>query len=118
MAPIQAQAPRALRQLRDREMTDVHAEREDGAAVEQNDGAALFTIRRLETPPSSPAPSAHRCAAAVSSSQRTVRPVLVVVLATRSTTTRRLVSGVARQVCVMWQNMRCSILFHFDVPGG
>jgi len=22
----------------------------------------------------------------------------------------------ARQFCVMWQNMRCSILFHFDVP--
>jgi len=25
---------------------------------------------------------------------------------------------VARQFCVMWQNMRCSILFHFEVPGG
>ena len=22
-----------------------------------------------------------------------------------------------RQFCVMWQNSRCSILFHFDVPG-
>jgi hypothetical protein len=28
------------------------------------------------------------------------------------------VSGRPRQFCVMWQNMRCSILFHFDVPGG
>jgi hypothetical protein len=34
------------------------------------------------------------------------------VLAMSSTTARRLVSGVARQFCVMWQNMRCSILFH------
>ncbi len=24
----------------------------------------------------------------------------------------------ARQFCVIWQNRRCSILFHFDVPGG
>jgi hypothetical protein len=23
-----------------------------------------------------------------------------------------------RQVCVMWQDKRCSILFHFEVPGG
>lgn len=29
---------------------------------------------------------------------------------------RRLVSGRPRQFCVMWQNSRCSILFHFDVP--
>ena len=35
-----------------------------------------------------------------------------------STTARRLVSGRPRQVCVMWQKRRCSILFHFDVPGG
>ena len=27
-------------------------------------------------------------------------------------------SGRPRQFCVMWQNRRCSILFHFDVPGG
>jgi hypothetical protein len=26
--------------------------------------------------------------------------------------------GHPRQVCVMWQNKRCSILFHFEVPGG
>jgi hypothetical protein len=24
--------------------------------------------------------------------------------------------GRPRQVCVMWQNKRCSILFHFEVP--
>ena len=29
-----------------------------------------------------------------------------------------IVSGRPRQFCVMWQNMRCSILFHLDVPGG
>ena len=26
--------------------------------------------------------------------------------------------GLPRQVWVMWQNSRCSILFHFEVPGG
>ena len=26
--------------------------------------------------------------------------------------------GPRTPVCVMWQNMRCSILFHFEVPGG
>ena len=31
---------------------------------------------------------------------------------------QRSVSGRPRQFCVMWQNSRCSILFHFDVPGG
>ena len=30
----------------------------------------------------------------------------------------RLSSGLPRQFCVMWQNRRCSILFHLDVPGG
>jgi hypothetical protein len=33
------------------------------------------------------------------------------------TTARRSVSGRPRQSWVMWQNSRCSILFHFDVPG-
>jgi hypothetical protein len=47
-----------------------------------------------------------------SSSQRTVRPFLVVVAAINSTTADRLVSGRPRQFCVMWQNRRCSILFH------
>jgi len=42
----------------------------------------------------------------------------VVVAAISSTTAKRSVRGRARQFCVMWQNMRCSILFHFDVPGG
>jgi hypothetical protein len=45
-------------------------------------------------------------------------PVLVVVAPINSTTARRSVSGRPRQFCVMWQNSRCSILFHFDVPGG
>ena len=31
---------------------------------------------------------------------------------------RRSVKGRPRQFCVMWQNIRCSILFHLDVPGG
>ena len=29
-----------------------------------------------------------------------------------------LVSGRPRQFMVMWENSRCSILFHFEVPGG
>lgn len=28
------------------------------------------------------------------------------------------INGRPRQFCVMWQNSWCSILFHFDVPGG
>jgi hypothetical protein len=28
------------------------------------------------------------------------------------------VNGRPRQVCVIWQNKRCSILFHFEAPGG
>src|SRR5215468_8883296 len=39
---------------------------------------------------------------------------LVVVLAISSITVVRLSSGCPRQFCVMWQNMRCSILFHFE----
>ena len=54
----------------------------------------------------------------VSSSHLTVRPVLVVVEAIRSTTVSLLVKGLPRQFWVMWQNRRCSILFHFEVPGG
>ena len=34
------------------------------------------------------------------------------------TTTSWLVSGRPRQFMVMWENSRCSILFHFEVPGG
>ena len=47
-----------------------------------------------------------------------LRRVFVVVAPISSTTAIRLSSGWPRQFCVMWQNMRCSILFHFDVPGG
>src|SRR5262245_12065719 len=36
----------------------------------------------------------------------------------RLTTTTRLTSGRPRQFSVMWQNIRCSILFHWLVPGG
>ena len=47
-----------------------------------------------------------------------LEPASVVVAPINSTTARRSVSGRPRQFCVMWQNRRCSILFHFDVPGG
>ena len=45
-------------------------------------------------------------------------PFDIVVEAINSTTAKRLVSGVPRQFSVMWQNIRCSILFHLLVPGG
>jgi len=47
-----------------------------------------------------------------------VRPVLVVVAAMSSTMVRRSVRGQPRQFIEMKLNMRCSILFHFEVPGG
>ena len=79
----------------------------------------------FRTSNSGPAPNAGRrnnlagrCQFRELSSQRTVRPFLVVVAAINSTTADRLVSGRPRQFWVMWQNRRCSILFHFDVPGG
>ena len=34
------------------------------------------------------------------------------------TMTSWLVSGRPRQFMVMWENSRCPIVFHFDVPGG
>ena len=43
---------------------------------------------------------------AVSSSHGPVQPVLVVVEAISSTTVDRLVRGLPRQVCVIWQNRR------------
>src|SRR4029077_14045106 len=54
----------------------------------------------------------------VSSSQRTVRPVLVVVAEINSTMARSLTSGWARQFWLMKEKSRCSILFHLLVPGG
>src|SRR5438128_5478568 len=47
-----------------------------------------------------------------------VSPVLVVVFAMRFTITPELLNGRPRQLPVIWQNMRCSILFHLLVPGG
>jgi hypothetical protein len=54
----------------------------------------------------------------VSSSACTLSPVRVVVAAMALTTTSWLVSGRPRQFMVMWENSRCSILFHLEVPGG
>ena len=44
-----------------------------------------------------------------------VRPVRVVVAAMLLMMTSWLVSGRPRQFIVMWENSRCSTLFHFDV---
>jgi hypothetical protein len=54
----------------------------------------------------------------VSSSACTRNPARVVVAAMVLTMTWWLVSGRPRQFIVMWLNSRCSILFHFEVPGG
>src|SRR6185312_12221087 len=47
-----------------------------------------------------------------------VSPVLVVVAAIVSTTTSWVSRGRLRQFMVIAENIRCSILFHFEVPGG
>ena len=54
----------------------------------------------------------------VSSSAVTDSPVWVVVAAIVSTITSWLVSGLPRQAMEMWENSRCSTLFHLQVPGG
>ncbi len=54
----------------------------------------------------------------LSSSDCTRRPFSVVVLAIRLTMTSWLINGRPLQFSVMWQNIRCSILFHLLVPGG
>jgi hypothetical protein len=46
------------------------------------------------------------------------RPWAVTVAAIPATASSLVIRGRARQVRVMRQNSRCSILFHFDVPGG
>ena len=48
----------------------------------------------------------------------TVSPVLVVTAPMVLTMTSWLVSGRPRQLQVIWENSRCSILFHLEVPGG
>ena len=48
----------------------------------------------------------------------TASPVLVVVAAMVLMMTSWLVSGRPRQFRVIWENSRCSILFHLEVPGG
>ena len=47
----------------------------------------------------------------------TFRPWQVVVAAMPATASSRVSSGDWLQVRVMWQNSRCSILFHLEVPG-
>jgi hypothetical protein len=54
----------------------------------------------------------------VSKAASTRSPVWVRVAAIRLTTTSWLVRGRPRQFIVMWENNRCSILFHLLVPGG
>src|SRR6266516_5673763 len=53
-----------------------------------------------------------------SNADRITKPFVVVVWPIRFTTTSRLTNGRPRQFSVMWQNIRCSILFHLLVPGG
>ena len=53
-----------------------------------------------------------------SSSARTVSPCAVVVAAISCTMVLKLRSGLPRQLRVIKENRRCSILFHLLVPGG
>jgi hypothetical protein len=53
----------------------------------------------------------------VSSTAVTDSPVAVVTAPMVFTTTSWLVSGRPRQARVIWENSRCSILFHLEVPG-
>src|SRR5271166_2454684 len=53
-----------------------------------------------------------------SSSARTVSPVVVVVAAISGTMVLKLRRGLPRQLRVIKENRRCSILFHLLVPGG
>src|SRR2546425_2143268 len=53
-----------------------------------------------------------------SNSHRTRRPVAVRVAQIRFTITARLTSGCPRQLRLMYENSRCSIVFHLLVPGG
>src|SRR5260370_4474031 len=53
-----------------------------------------------------------------SSSARTVRRVSVVVAAMSSPIVRKLRKGLPRQLMLMKEKSRCSILFHLLVPGG
>jgi hypothetical protein len=55
---------------------------------------------------------------ASSSAARMRNPFRVVVPAINSTIVRYEVSGRPRQLIEMKLNIRCSILFHFEVPGG
>jgi hypothetical protein len=50
--------------------------------------------------------------------QWTVSPVVVAVLLIRSTMTWWVERARPRQLRVIWENSRCSILFHLLVPGG
>ncbi len=54
----------------------------------------------------------------MSNSALMCNPARVFVLPIKLTMTARLKSGRPRQFSVIWQNMRCSILFHLLVPGG
>ena len=53
----------------------------------------------------------------VSRAAVTVSPVAVLTAAMVLMMTSWLVSGRLRQARVIWENSRCSILFHLDVPG-
>src|SRR5665811_2251416 len=54
----------------------------------------------------------------VSSCAVTFRPVVVVVAPIRLRIVSWLVRGLPCQLRVIWENSRCSILFHLLVPGG
>ena len=54
----------------------------------------------------------------VSNSALILKPLRVVVLPIKLTITSCVNNGFPRQFCVIYANIRCSILFHLLVPGG
>jgi hypothetical protein len=91
--------------------------------VEPRQGGTARAFRPLHRP--SFATGSFTCSssrvkrlASTSSAAFTRRPCSVVTLPMRLTTTYRISTGRPRQLLVMWQNIRCSILFHLLVHGG
>jgi hypothetical protein len=96
---------RGLDELEASVLPEGRVRREGGGrqAVADGDPTLVADLERLVEPE---ARHRRRCI------HSTLRPALVVVLPISSITVARLSSGCPRQFCVMWQNIRCSILFH------
>jgi hypothetical protein len=101
-----------------------HVELADGGAPRRNDGLHVRRQPRRsgEQPRGRPAHRRLVDAVALRGGHRRGRGSALappsMVLAISWMMTSWLISGRPRQLRVMWENMRCSILFHLLVPGG